>query len=309
MLVRLVLVCGLWAIPFMLWAGQDRLTVYTVNYPLQYFAERIAGDHAEVVFPAPESLDPATWQPSPEVIAGYQEADLILLNGAGYAKWVRRSTLPIFRLVDTSSGFRAEYIHTDDIPTHSHGPGAEHDHGGIAYTTWLDLRLAAEQARAIAAAMTRKRPQWESDLARNLATLEADLSALDRELESVLATVANQPILASHPVYQYLQRRYGLDLESLVWEPDLVPDEAQWSALGLRLKERPARWMIWEGAPHPQSVRRLRAMGVDSIVLDPAANRPDQGDFLDSMRRNIENLRRAFSGAQATANAARDRVP
>ena len=29
------------------------LTVYVVNYPLQYFAERIGGEHVEVVFPAP----------------------------------------------------------------------------------------------------------------------------------------------------------------------------------------------------------------------------------------------------------------
>jgi zinc transport system substrate-binding protein len=30
-------------------------------------------------------------------------------------------------------------------------------------------------------------------------------------------------LLASHPVYQYLARRYGLNLRSLVWETDEVP--------------------------------------------------------------------------------------
>ena len=33
---------------------QAGLTVYVVNYPLLYFAERIAGKHATVIFPAPE---------------------------------------------------------------------------------------------------------------------------------------------------------------------------------------------------------------------------------------------------------------
>ena len=58
------------------------LSVYTVNYPLAYFAERIAGDQARVVFPAPSDVDPAFWQPDRETIRTYQQADLILLNGA-----------------------------------------------------------------------------------------------------------------------------------------------------------------------------------------------------------------------------------
>ena len=43
--------------------ADDRLRIYTVNYPLQYFAQRLAGEHAEVVFPAPPAIDPAFWTP------------------------------------------------------------------------------------------------------------------------------------------------------------------------------------------------------------------------------------------------------
>ena len=35
----------------------DRLTVYVVNYPLKYFTERIAGEHASVVFPASPDVE------------------------------------------------------------------------------------------------------------------------------------------------------------------------------------------------------------------------------------------------------------
>jgi zinc transport system substrate-binding protein len=70
------------------WGGNpsaETLTAYVVNYPLKYFAERIAGDHAKVVFPAPSEGDPAYWMPDAETVAAYQKADLILLNGANYA--------------------------------------------------------------------------------------------------------------------------------------------------------------------------------------------------------------------------------
>ena len=66
--------------------------VYTVNYPLAYFAERIAGGSVKVVFPVPPDVDPAIWSPDAETIADYQQADLVLLNGAGYAGWLQRAT-------------------------------------------------------------------------------------------------------------------------------------------------------------------------------------------------------------------------
>ena len=74
----------------------EQLTVYVVNYPLQYFAERIGGEHINVVFPAPANVDPAYWMPDAPTIAAYQQADLILLNGARYAKWINKVTLPRF---------------------------------------------------------------------------------------------------------------------------------------------------------------------------------------------------------------------
>ena len=107
-----------------------------MNYPLQYFAERIGGEHVEVSFPAPPDGDPAYWNPDPDSVAAYQQADLILLNGASYAKWVAIVTLPTSKLVDTSKGFRDRYIIIEGAVVHSHGPEGEHSHGETAFTTW-----------------------------------------------------------------------------------------------------------------------------------------------------------------------------
>ena len=101
------------------------ITVYTVNYPLQYFAERIAGKHADVVFPAPDGVDPAFWTPDSETVNRYQQADLILLNGAGYAGWTQHASLPRLKQVDTSAAFSAAYIRQAGGAAHSHGPGTE----------------------------------------------------------------------------------------------------------------------------------------------------------------------------------------
>jgi ABC-type Zn uptake system ZnuABC Zn-binding protein ZnuA len=84
--------------------------VYTVNYPLAWAAQQLAGDQAEVHFPAPAGVDPAFWEPDLATIAAYQGADLILLNGAGYAKWIAEISLPRNRLLDTSGKLQDQLI-------------------------------------------------------------------------------------------------------------------------------------------------------------------------------------------------------
>ena len=275
--------------------SQEKLSVYAVNYPLQYFAQRIAGEQAEVTLPVPAAIDPAFWQPDVAAIANFQQANIILLNGAGYAKWVNRVSLPRRKLVGTSAGFRDRYIHTEGDVTHSHGREGDHSHAGTAFTTWLDFTLAVEQARAVAGALSRQRPGSRDVFEHNLALLEKDLLDLDRRVQEIVATDPDKLLLASHPVYQYFKRRYGLNLQSVMWEPEAMPDTAQWSAVARLLMEHPVRWMVWEGKPAPESVTRLRRMDIDSLVFDPCGNRPGAGDFLSVMQQNIANLRQAYT--------------
>ena len=270
------------------------LVVYTVNYPLQYFAQRIGGDEVKVMFPAPAGVDPAAWAPDVETISGFQTADLVLLNGAGYAGWVDRVSLPPSKLVNTSEAVADRYLHQADVATHSHGPEGEHAHGDVAFTTWLDATIAIEQARAIARAFAEARPRAAAAFESGLAGLEADLTALDAELTRIAAATPGQPLLASHPVYQYLAGRYGLNLVSLHWEPGQAPDAAMAAGLDEVLIRHPAATMIWEATPHPATADMLRARGVASVVFDPVAGSPESGDYLSLQRDNASSLAQAF---------------
>ena len=273
---------------------KETFTIYTVNYPLKYFTERIAGDHAVVVCPAPADEDPAFWMPDKETIAGYQTADLILLNGADYAKWLPKVALSRFRTVNTSAGFSDDYITTAGATTHSHGPGGEHSHTGTAFTTWLDLSLAAKQAQAILDALIKKLPDSEKAFRENYKKLEEELLELDKEIGEIVKADPTRPLVASHPVYQYFSKRYSLNMESVMWEPGEDPGDDLWGELAYGLESHPARWMIWEEEPLEASKRRLQSMGVGSIVFDPCANTPGQGDFMSVMKSNIDNLKKIY---------------
>ncbi len=272
----------------------EKLTIYVVNYPLKYFAERIAGEHALVVFPAPPDVDPAYWMPGAKTISDYQGADLILRNGANYAKWVNKVTLPRFRMVNTSAAFKDRYIEADEILTHSHGSEGKHGHEALAFTTWIDFSLAAEQAKAIAKALRRKKPALKDTFQKNYEELKRELLKLDRDIKEVVLKDQSRPLVVSHPVYDYFARGYGLNIRSVHWEPDEIPTTEQMLKLHSILKDHPAKWMIWEGEPIKESVERLKAIGIQSVVFDPCGNAPDQGDFMSVMRQNVQNLKEVF---------------
>lgn len=272
----------------------QKLTVYTINYPLKYFAERIAGDNAKVVLPAPPTVDPAYWSPDARIISEYQTADLILLNGAHYAKWVNKVSLPQSRLVDTSSSFKEQYINTKEQVTHTHGTEGKHAHENLAFTIWLDSTLAVRQAEAIAEALSRTKPEMKDTFQNNYAVLEKDLLTIDREINEIVALNRALPLIASHPVYDYLAKRYSLNIKSVHCEPGETPTDKQWRELTDILKDHPAQWMIWEGEPKQTVVDQLQSRGISSVVFDPCANVPEQGDFLSVMHKNVNNLKMIF---------------
>ena len=275
-------------------ARNGKPVVYVANYPLKYFAEQIAGGAAEIVFPDTGGEDPAFWQPDDKTIAAFQGADLILMNGATYSKWAEKVTLPASKLVDTSAGFKANFIEVKDSVTHSHGPGGDHSHSGTAFTTWIDFNQAIAQAAATRIALGRVLPDAGEALDANLKKLTDALAALDARMKAAGARMSNAPVMASHPVYQYFARRYSINLKAVLWEPETVPDDKALEGLRQIVAAHPAKWMIWEGEPAKESVDKLKALGIASIVFDPCGNTPDAGDFISMMRANVEAMEKAF---------------
>ena len=288
--ILLLAACGREAAPTVASKPGGKPQVLVANYPLKYFAERIGGSAVEVVFSAPGDEDPAFWQPDDAAITQFQNADVILMNGATYSKWAEKVTLPQSKLVDTSAAFKAQYIEIKADSTHSHGPGGEHSHSGTAFTTWIDLTQAIQQAEAVKTSLTKFTP----DAAKNFAALKSDLETLDARLIAVGKRLTNAPLVASHPVYHYFARRYALNLQAVLWEPETVPDDKAMEELKAILARHPAKWMIWEGEPAKESVAKLDAIGVKSVVFDPCGNVPDAGDLLSVMKANVEALEKAF---------------
>lgn len=265
--------------------------VFVDNYPLEFFAKTVVGDAVEVAFLAPADEDPAFWVPDDEAVRKMQAARVIVLNGAGYAKWLDQVSLPSGRVVETAASFAETLIEEADAVTHSHGPEGEHSHAGVAFTTWIDFQQAGQQLAAVEQAVKALLNEAQvAAAAERVTALQAQFKQWDERLLAVGKKLQGKPLLGSHPVYQYLARRYQLNLKAVHWEPETVPDKDALEELRELLKEHPARVMLWEGAPAEESVSLLKQMGIASEVFAPCGNRPEEGDLVSVMEANVKAL-------------------
>ena len=279
--------------------ARSKPVVYTTFYPTTYFAERLAGDDARVVCPLPDDEDPIFWKPDEETILAYQAADLIVVNGAEFEKWVLRASLPESRIVETADPFKEGWLRFEHAVEHSHGPAGKHAHEGIDGHTWVSPVLAKAQAIQIVGALMRLMPDSESRLRiqARLPALESDLDALDARFRALTKDYDGHALLASHPAYNYVARQYGWQVHSLDLDPEAMPSDAAFDEIRALLAETPARHILWESAPLPDIAARFRReLGLESIVFSPCETPPDGGvDYLARMNENLDDVAPALA--------------
>ena len=275
-------------------------SVYTTFYPTQYFAERIGGDLIDVVCPVPADQDVIFWMPDAKAIVAYQKADLVIINGAEFCKWVQRVSLPASRVVNTARPFEADFITFGHAPVHSHGEGGKHAHEGLDGHTWVDPVNAKVQAAEISKALIKRFPEHKAAFEKGFALLAEDLEALDTKLKGYQAIYKNQPLLASHPAYNYIAKRYGWDLVSLDLFPEEMPSDEAMQGIKEVLKTHSAKYLIWETYPKKEIAARLqKELGLISIEFSPCELLSDAEidagtDYMTVMQRNLKNISVVF---------------
>jgi zinc transport system substrate-binding protein len=286
LLVLLILLVGCSPPPAVTEQATGSLRVIASTYPLQVFAERIGGQHVQASCPVPSGADPAIWQPDTTRIQTIQQADLIILNGAGFEAWPEKVSLPNLRVVDTSAPLKPTLIHYENTTLHSHGPEGEHAHEGLDGHTWLDPQNAKVQAKEILAALSRSRPEEAATFSANFDNLAEELNALDVAFRALQLP----PLLAAHPAYNYLARRYAWNIRSLDLDPENMPPPAAIAEIQVILKSQPAAHLLWESAPRAEIAAKLQELGLQSLVFAPGESQPEAGDYLHVMHENLGRL-------------------
>jgi zinc transport system substrate-binding protein len=272
-----------------------KLAVYTSCFPVSFLTERVAGDRADVTLILPAGEDPPEWSPPIDTVAAMQKADLIVINGAGFEGWLGTTTLPESKLIDTTAGLKERFIELEET-THSHGRDGDHSHRGVDPHTWVDPELAVAQADKIHAALAQADPAHADAYRQNFEALRDELTRLDQELKVAVDGYDAEVLATSHPAFNYLARRYGLQLRNFGFEPDEIPTDGAMGEFTQQVGQHGIRRMLWEAQPSDEVRGVFEETGVEVIYLDPLEQPQGDADYdyLAQARANAERLKAMF---------------
>ena len=94
----------------------------------------------------------------------------------------------------------------------------------------------------------------------------------------------NQPVVASHRVCQCCARRYGINLNFVLWESGgrLLTDELK----AIRITHLTKR-MAWEGEPAKEPAEKMKTPGLQSVAFVLRDNTQENDDFMSLMELNV----------------------
>jgi zinc transport system substrate-binding protein len=254
-------------------------------YPLQYVAERVAGNQADVEVMTQPGGEPHDATLSVRETALVAEADVVVVAG-GVQPAVDDAVASAAEdgtVVDTSSpGFEttnAPQIRPDDPHF------------------WLDPLLMADLGDAVAEALADTDPQQADAYRDHAADLRRDLQRLDQAYADGLADCERSTVVVSHDAFGYLDR-YGLEFAPISGlSPGAEPTPADLSRLQDLIRAEGITTVFSERLVSPRVAETLAEdVGVETAVLDPVEGLADETrdeDYLSLMRANLAALEKA----------------
>ena len=316
-------------------ADRDRPTVVVTTNILGDVVHNLVGDHFEVVTLMPVGSDPHDFQPSAQEIAQLETADAIIVNGGGFEEGLldvvegaTEDGVPVFEalsVVNPLAPGDEQYNHDEhdaddhDADDHDadehHNEGEDYDdhghhHGGT------DPHFFADPARMLVAAQgvmdflidTVDGADAEA-LQADAAPYLAELSALDEEVESILAEIPehHRTLLTNHEVYAYFADRYAFTLVGAVIPGGSTTDAANaqdLAALAEKLMALDAPAVFTDTSSSDELAQVLAEEVGDVPIVELyseslGAAGSDGATYLDMVRTNAQRIASALAAGDA----------
>lgn len=267
-------------------------------YPLEYVAERVVGEHADVVNLTSPGVEPHDLELSVRQTAEVSEADLVVYEkdlqpavDEAVAQHGPDQVVEVSEVVDLAPLDPAEH---EDESEEEH---ADHAESEVDLHFWLDPERLGTLAEEVQRRMSELDPDHAADYEANLEALREDLAEVDAAYEQGLADCEIQTVVVSHDAFGYLEK-YDLRFESIAGlSPDAEPSAAHLAELADLIESEGVTTVFSETLASPAMAETLaRDLGIETAVLDPIEGPGDEGsdeDYLSLMRTNLADLERA----------------
>lgn len=198
-------------------SAEAKLRVVTTLQDFAALADAVGGDRVETFALAKGYQDPHFVDPKPSFVLKLSRADLLVAAGLeleiGYLPPLIDQSRNA-RVQPGNAGYLDASIGCDilDRPTTvvTRAMGDVHPYGNPHY--WTDPENGRIVARAIAAKLTELDPAGGPTYAANLAKLEAELTAKEKEWEAKMAPYAGTKVVTFHDSWPNFAKRFNLDI-------------------------------------------------------------------------------------------------
>ncbi|PFG16177.1 zinc transport system substrate-binding protein [Propionicimonas paludicola] len=267
-----------------------KLTV--AAYPLEFLAQRIAGDSATVTNLTAPGAEPHDLELTAKQMADLGSSDaLIYIAGFQAAVDDALKASPPKLAIDASTGLALldpAAAEEGEAPK----PGAHDPH------IWLSPANMITMAKTVDTALSQAHPELATTLNANTDKLVADLKNLSEAYTSGLATCQRKDFVTSHAAFAYLARDYGLTQIPIAGiDATEEPTAARIAEVQKLAKQSGVTTIFFETLVSPAVAKSIAGdLGLKSAVLDPiegiTANSAGT-NYLEVMQSNLKALQEA----------------
>lgn len=252
--------------------------------PIASLLHDLGGDAIELRTLLPPGAHPDSYEATPAVARTLAAADLLVRVGGAADAWLGPSMAP------------RELVLTDGLELEGQrGPGTGNPH------VWLDPVLVRDVLLPrMENALTSVAPDAATGIRERARLLTDSLTALDREVRSLLAGVQGRRFVAAHPAWVYFAGRYGLEQVGAIHDsPGSDVAARDLARLVEEIRARNVQAVIAEPQLGREGVDALAGeLGVVVEVADALGGPGLEGrsDYLSLMRFNARAFARALGG-------------
>ncbi|MBN2810143.1 MAG: zinc ABC transporter substrate-binding protein [Deltaproteobacteria bacterium] len=256
--------------------------------------QQLGGDRVKVQLLLPPGESPATYAPSPQQIQALSRARLFFKVGLPFENALLKrlekfTTHP--QIIDTQAGIilqpmsSAEHAGQQILrPDYSH-----HQSTGLDPHSWLDPRLALQQAVTMAAALSRIDPDGKDIYLKHLSILKEKLENLHNRLKEVLHGFAGSTLFVYHPAFGYFASAYQLH-QMAIENEGKSPKAKELEGFIKKARQEQARVIFVQPQFDRQSAEKIAvALGCAVIPIDPLA-----ADYFGNLNRIAQAVRNSL---------------
>ncbi|MEL3971684.1 ZinT/AdcA family metal-binding protein [Rossellomorea oryzaecorticis] len=304
---------------------KEKVKVFTTVYPLQYFAEQIAGDEAVVESILPPGSDPHHYEPTTREMVKIAESDAFIYNGAGLESYAEQISDSIqsadVKIVEASKGIDLidhghdhegeEGNHDEEEENHDEEGDHEDEHKGHGNKdphVWLDPMQSIKLAENIRDTLVELKPEKEETFNENFKELKGNLENLHDEFHTKIESLPGNRIIVSHAAYGYWEQAYGIEqLAVSGLSPSNEPSQKELQNLIEMAEKYGLKYVLFEQNVTPKVADVVRkeigaeALRVHNLSVLTEEDMNNNEDYFTLMHHNLEILSQALSQPSKTS--------